>query len=154
MKPEHLGKTIALAFLAALILYAASFMWIEHTRHRKGPWEMTFLTDDAGTPMLLISQPAFGIRDVKLIFPEERLDQINLARPVRFDDPKPIAPFGRIIAHDLTFLPGTQVFDFFEHEVEVVPRALTIDKKEHPWKSEAVIEIQRDGRVLHNGPGQ
>jgi hypothetical protein len=47
-----------------------------------------------------------------------------------------------LIFQDPTFLPGTVTIRLFGHVVEFLPRVLTIDKKEYPWQSGAVIEVR------------
>jgi hypothetical protein len=42
---------------------------------------------------------------------------------------------------DTTFLPGTLVFELFGHEIQLLPRVLTIDKKEQPWRSNETIAL-------------
>jgi hypothetical protein len=42
---------------------------------------------------------------------------------------------------DLRFLPGTVTFQLYGHEVELLPRALMIDRQEHPWKPDSVINL-------------
>jgi hypothetical protein len=44
-------------------------------------------------------------------------------------------PFGKCVFLDTTFLPGTVVLDLFGHEVQLLPRVLTIDHVEHAWHS-------------------
>jgi hypothetical protein len=64
-----------------------------------------------------------------------------------FDDPTQTnVPFGEVIFQDLTFLPGTVTFNFFGHEVELLPRTLIIDKQEHAWKTGEVISITGPGK--------
>jgi hypothetical protein len=42
---------------------------------------------------------------------------------------------------DTTFLPGTVALELFNHEVELLPRVLVIDRQEHPWLSESTITL-------------
>jgi hypothetical protein len=36
---------------------------------------------------------------------------------------------------DTTFLPGTLAFNLLGHQIQLIPRVLTIDGKEMPWGS-------------------
>jgi hypothetical protein len=49
---------------------------------------------------------------------------------------------------DTTFLPGTIVFEMFGHEVQLIPRVLTIDKQEQPWRvdEEIALPVRADSR--------
>jgi hypothetical protein len=61
-----------------------------------------------------------------------------------FRQPRPITyevPFGRCMFMDTTFLPGTVALELFNHEVELLPRVLVIDRQEHPWLSEVTITL-------------
>jgi hypothetical protein len=51
-------------------------------------------------------------------------------------------PFGELLYQDPTFLPGTVTMRLFGHVVELLPRVLTVDKKEYPWQSGAVIQLR------------
>jgi hypothetical protein len=44
---------------------------------------------------------------------------------------------------DSTFLPGTLTFQFFGHEIELLPRVLIIDHREYPWTGEPVVSLAR-----------
>jgi hypothetical protein len=39
------------------------------------------------------------------------------------------------------YLPGTVTLELFGHEIELLPRVLIIDRKEHPWKSGTTISL-------------
>ncbi len=145
-KSDGLKKIFLAAFAVALVLYLVSFSWIQYQREYKGPWQITFSTDHTGTPFLLISQPALKISQQKIIFEDHQLTRTNLAQKVLFGQPTSISPFGEIVFQDPTFLPGTIAFNFWNHEVELMPRALVIDKKEILWNSAPTITV--------NGPGK
>ncbi len=146
MKPDRLFKILLIGFGVALMIYILAFSFIQNRRTIKGPWHVMFSTDSEGTPNLLIQQTNFGIAK-KIIFSEQKLEQKSLAQSFVFDDPtKTNAPFGQIIFQDLTFLPGTVTFNFFGHEVELLPRVLTIDKQEHRWKNGEVISVTGEGK--------
>jgi len=63
---------------------------------------------------------------------------------LRFNEAKPVpyeVPFGKCVFMDTTFLPGTLAFEFFGHELELLPRALMVDHQEHPWVSGRPITL-------------
>jgi hypothetical protein len=136
-KPENVLKHFGIAFLLAVIVYASFFACDSHLRHRKGAWKVEFASK-AGEPMITINEPNLEIRNVRVVFVGEKTT--NAAGSVEFDFPGKDIPFGRIKFEDLTYLPGSEVFDFFGHEVQLMPKTLTINKRAMPWKSGAVIE--------------
>lgn len=144
MKPDLALKQIVVVFVATVFLYLAVFYGVEHLRSRNGPWEVTFAQDDAGPPAVVVSQPRLQIHNLRILFPGEQCPAGSRPQPVLFDKPRPVpfeVPFGRCLFEDLTFLPGTVTFDLFGHEIELIPRALTIDKQEYSWTSGATISV-------------
>ena len=134
-------KHFALAFVIALIVYVISYNAIEHRRTRNGPWEVTF-ANQAGVPALIINEPRLDIANVTITFPGQSPPLTNLT--VRFDPPQPVPfdlPFGRCIFMDTTFQPGTLVFTEFGHEIQLLPRVMTLDKRDYAWQSGAVIAL-------------
>lgn len=134
-------KSIAIWFFVVLALYFAAFYGTESWRHRKGAWEVNFVSDASANPSVVIYQPGLNISSVELLFPGEKAPATNLSRRVSFDRPLNKVIFGRVLYEDLTILPGVVTFDLFGHEIELMPRTLIINKKEMPWKSESVIEL-------------
>lgn len=130
-------------FAIVLIGYLLAFGWIEHRRIQKGPWIVDF-GEQSGFPELTIHQPALGITNVQIRFgsappatnPPQRVE-FALARPVPF-----AVPFGNCLFQDTTFLPGTVVLQIHGHEIQLIPRALTIDKAEEPWRNGETIELK------------
>ena len=167
MKPEGPAKHFILAFLLALVGYAFFYQTIEHRRIRKGPWQVTFTYNTAGTPAIVIAEPRLAITNVQISFPGETLLATNAADALTFDharpdlpatnhqsvlttllfaQPRPVpyeVPFGKCVFMDTTFLPGTVTFELFGHEIELLPRALTIDRQDHPWRPDATITLPR-----------
>ena len=141
MRSDGLLKHLAICAVIAVVFYVTVFAWIEHRRTFKGPWEMVFRTDAAGTPALVISQTHFNISET-LVFPGQTVSATNMSRTVVFGPTAPDLPFGELLFQDPTFLPGTVAMRLFGHQVEAFPRALTVDKKEYPWKAGAVIEVR------------
>jgi hypothetical protein len=144
MNRGNLFWRILLFGVVVLAGYAALFGWIGHRRVVKGPWMVTFASP-AGTPSLAIEQPTLGIHDVRIVFPEARAATnaperiaFSQARPVPFD-----VPFGRCVFLDPLFLPGTVVLDIEGHQIQILPRVLTIDRVEHPWRNGETIELRK-----------
>jgi len=134
-------KQVALTFLAALVLYFSAFYFIEHVRHRKGPWEATFAVAEDGVPTVMVRQKALGPEGVLLRFPREKTPWKEGPVPVSFSEPGVEVPFGEVIYEDLTFLPGIVTFNLFGHLVEFMPRVLHLDNREVPWKPGEVHEL-------------
>jgi len=152
MKPDKLGKSIAIVFVVTLISYLAVYNGIERRRVRNGPWQVTFTNDPAGTPALLIDQSRLGITNVQITFPgapKPVLASTNLS----FAEPRPVPydlPYGKCIFMDTTFLPGTLVLELFGHEVQLLPRVLMIDRKEVAWRSGETIALPVSGTTNEN----
>ena len=136
MKSHSLGKPILIVFLVTLLGYAAVFNWIEHRRRKNGPWQMTF-TEVAGAPAIVVNQPALQLTNITIVCggappPTNRPQTVAFehGRPAPFD-----LPFGKCVFVDAIFLPGTATCEIFGHEIQLLPRTLTIDGVEHPWRS-------------------
>jgi len=140
MRSDGAIKHFAITFAIAVVLYIAGFGWIQHRRVFKGPWEITFATDGAGQPSLMISEPKLKISQ-KIAFPDQKIAPANLTRVERFDEAVTNLPFGGMIFQDPTFLPGTATMRLFGHEIELLPRVLIIDKKEIPWRAGQTVEV-------------
>lgn len=141
MKSSFPTKAVVLLFIAVVALYAAVFYGIEYLRMRKGGWEVNFLSDREGNASIVVYQPTLNISSVELVFLGEKIGRTNLSERVLFNRPKKPVPFGKVIYEDLTSLPGVVTFDFFGHEIELLPRVLIVNKKEIRWKSESVVEL-------------
>jgi hypothetical protein len=142
MKSDNLFRHVAIPFGIAVLVYVIFYFGIEYRRTRKGPWEVTFTNDASGAPALVINQPNVGVTNLQITFSGEtnRIEKTSLAFSQPHEVPYDI-PFGKCVFMDTTFLPGTIVFDLFGHEIQLIPRVLTIDKKEMPWQSEKTIEV-------------
>jgi hypothetical protein len=144
MKSDNLLRHIWVPFLIAVLVYVFFYTGIEHRRTRSGPWEVTFTNSAAGGPALVINQPKLAITNVQIIFSggsngvSTENATLDLSQPRNV--PYPV-PFGKCVFMDTTFLPGTIVFDLFGHEIQLIPRVLTIDGKEIPWQSNARIFV-------------
>jgi hypothetical protein len=139
MQSGFTARSIVLLFLVVLALYAAVFFGLEKTRRHKGPWEVSFQTNTQGDPTLMVSQAKLGLSDVSIVVHGENTS--NVTGRVVFDRVKQPVPFGRVIYEDLTFLPGVVTFDVFGHEIELLPRALIVNKKLVDWQSAMTVEL-------------
>lgn len=144
MNSKPLRRVILPILAATIIGYALVYGWIENRRVRQGPWRVTFGFVSNGVPELIINQPALGITNVQVVFAgyalalpkaPETLAFAN-ARPVPFD-----VPFGQCVFQDTTFLPGTVVFKSFGHEIQLLPRVLTLNRVERPWRANEIITL-------------
>lgn len=132
-----------LLFGLVLVGYVLVFGWIERRRVAKGPWEVTF-SAAAGRAQLIINQTNLNIRDVRISFPEvtapsNTIEHIAFTKPR--NPPYPV-PFGECIFQDLLFLPGTVTLKLFGHEIQLIPRTLTINQVERPWQNGEMIELR------------
>jgi hypothetical protein len=150
MRRDSPIKHFAITFAIAIVIYIVFYVGIEHRRVRKGPWQVTFTKSTAGAPEIIINQPALAITSQVIQFLGESGTATNVPASLSFSQPRQVpyeVPFGRCIFMDTTFLPGTLTFQFFGHEIELLPRVLVIDHREHPWHAEPVIVLQRTNRV-------
>jgi len=140
---ETFWKQALAVFGVCVVLYFGGFWALQHWRTRRGPWEVTFATNAAGIPALTIAAPGLGLTQVRVVFPGTNLAGFAGPVTVRFDEPARAAavPFGRVKFLDTTYLPGTVTFDLFGHEIELLPRTLIVDKREHPWRSGEELEL-------------
>jgi hypothetical protein len=142
MKSDNPFRHFVIPFGIAVLVYVIFYVGIEHRRTRKGPWEVIFTNDASGAPALVINETNLGITHLQITFPGEsnRTESTSLVFRQPHEVPYDI-PFGKCVFMDTTFLPGTIVFDLFGHEIQLIPRVLTIDKKEIPWPSNKTISV-------------
>ena len=141
MKSDNLLRHLVVPFGIALLVYVVFYSFIEHRRTRKGPWEVSFTNDASGVPALVINQPALAITNLQITFPGER-SRTNTTLSFKLPQQVPWdLPYGKCVFMDTTFLPGTVTIDLFGHEIELIPRVLTIDQKEMPWESGKTIAV-------------
>lgn len=129
-------KQIAWVGLITLVGYIAVFQWIEFNRRKDGPWQLTFTTSEA-SPTLVINHPKLGIADVTIQFVDAPIST-NLPQTLQFTHGQvaPLElPFGKCVFLDTLFLPGSAACEIYGHEIQFMPRILTIDQVEHPWRS-------------------
>jgi hypothetical protein len=139
MKSEGFLKSVILVGLTVIALYFVAFYAIEGCRRAKGPWEVTFATNEMG-PALTVKQPRLNYNCV-IRFHGEKAAATNLPQTVRFDRPKKPVPFGKVIYEDLTQFPGVVTFDLFGHEIELIRRALTVNKRQIPWNAQRSVDL-------------
>jgi hypothetical protein len=143
MKPGLPLKRIFYVFLISLAAYFAIFFLIEHGRTRKGPWRIAFASAGEGShPFLIINEPRLNIADLKITFPRQSAPATNAV--LIFNEPREVpfeVPFGQCIFLDLLSRPGTVTLKLFDHEIQLLPRVLTIDGREHAWQSATNIEV-------------
>lgn len=146
MQSERALKHFILALALALAGYVVFYTAIEHRRTRKGPWVVTFTTSPAGAPALWITQKHLGISNVTISFRTPVPVHDPVAATVGFSNAQAVPynlPLGRCVFMDTTFLPGTVTMQLFGHEIELLPRVLVIDRKEHAWNSSSRIELKQ-----------
>lgn len=140
MKSDPIWKQLVGVFIAALIGYALVFGWIESRRSKKGPWQATFTALD-GSPAMVVNHSKLGFTNITFLFIDAPV-QTNLPQTVLFEQGRPAPfdlPFGKCVFIDAIFLPGTAVCEMFGHQIQFLPRALTVDKVERPWLSNEKI---------------
>ena len=71
----------------------------------------------------------------------------NGPRHIVFNHPQIPVPYGRIRFQDLTYLPGTLTFDFYGHEVELLPRVLSINLKEYDWQPDTTYYLSATNKI-------
>ena len=145
MKSAGNLKHFIYPFVIALIGYAGFFSCDKYLREKNGPWQITFSTDSSGIPGIIIQEPQLSLSNVTIVFPGARIAQTNLSTVVVFDNPMKTVPFGKLIFHDLMYLPGTVTLALFGHEIELLPRVLIIDRKEYSWKSGTTLSLAVSG---------
>ena len=146
MKSDGLFKQVIAVFVVALAVYIVAYRAIEDRRTRNGPWQVAFTNDAAGTPTLLINQPKLAITNVFIVFSgATNPATTNVSTALALAQPRTVpfdVPFGKCIFMDVTSLPGTMVFEIFGHEIQLLPRVLTIDKAEQPWRSDTQLTLK------------
>lgn len=141
---DRLPKHLLIAFFIALGIYVLFFAGDQWTRTHKGPWEVAFETNAQGEATIVVNQPKLGIADVRITFSGE---QATNTGTVRFDKPRKPLPYGTNKFDDLTYQPGSVAFGFFGHELELLPRTLYLNKKEHPWVSGTNFVLKPDEKL-------
>ena len=140
---ERILKFGGAMFAVALSGYVLLYSLDSGARRRAGPWEVEFTTNMVSEPMLRIGQVGLGISNRVIVFTDERAPKGFVPETKRFGQVAPpgaSVPFGRWVYHDLMYLPGVVTLELFlegngtrRHEVELMSRALMVNRKEHAW---------------------
>jgi hypothetical protein len=136
MKSDRIWKQIIAVFLCALVGYLMVFYWVEHQRRKDGPWQATF-TSVEGLPAIVVNQPKLQLTNITIAFMGADAPS-NFPQTVAFEHGRPAPfdlPFGKCVFIDALYMPGTAAWEVFGHEIQLMPRVLTIDKVERPWRS-------------------
>jgi hypothetical protein len=139
-----LSRLLLGALVLATVFYAGGFALNEHLRQRRGPWEVTFGATPTGAATLLIRQPRLGIGPVEILF--DGCPFTNPTATVRFDTPHLPLPFGRVKHDDLSYLPGVVTLEAFGHEVELMPRALLLNRRAQDWNTGSTRVLSTNDR--------
>ena len=153
MKSGGIARQVIFVFLATVVGYVVVFSLIQRQRAGDGPWLVTFASE-SGVPMLSISQTNLNLHDVKILFSDQSAGT-NVTQTMDFATARGVpfaVPFGECVFFDARFLPGTVVFEMFGHEIQLLPRVLTIDKVERPWKSGAIITLSPTNSTVPTPP--
>ncbi len=152
---DDILRFVAKTAVIAVVIYMGFYSFDQWMRKKDGPWEVTFAEDSNGTPMLVVNWETRGYIDCRIVFPGESVPlgfknvRTNYVDPVHL----PLqVPFGQWFYADLTYLPGTVTYDLFgedangssrgrRHEIELLPRALVVNRKSHPWRAGMRIEV-------------
>ena len=136
MKFDSTWKQITAVFVAAVIGYLAVFYFIEHQRHKDGPWQATFANVD-GRPTIIVNHAKLQLTNITIAFADAPV-VTNLPQTIAFEHGRPAPfdlPFGKCVFIDAIYMPGTAVCEMFGHQIQLMPRVLTIDKVERPWRT-------------------
>lgn len=138
----------ATLFFVALAFYTVFYQLDRHWRLNKGPWTVEFAADPAQTNLVLtINQASLGIENFQILIEGETTSATNLPKAISFDDPYKTLPFGDLFYHDLTYLPGVLTLDIMGHEIELLPRILTVNRESVPWKGKGKLHLTPDMKV-------
>lgn len=146
MNSEGVAKQVVAVFVVTLIIYIVGFSWLEHRRVMKGPWNVTFATDEAGHPALTISQDVLGISNVTIRVSDKTVTNRLGPTLVRFANVTNTPAFGEMPYFDATFLPGALTFNLLGHEIELLPRTLKLDLQEVPWVNGTNYTLSGQGK--------
>jgi hypothetical protein len=143
-------KMFLLVGFVSLIGYIAVFSWMENNRHKDGPWEITFTQVD-NSPALLVGHTKLGLTNITIVFPNA-ISTNHAPQTLRFEHGRVAPfdlPFGKCVFLDTLYLPGTVTVSAFNHEIQILPRTLTIDRVERPWLSgEKILLTHRPPATL------
>ena len=136
-------KKLLLGGISVAAAYFILFYAVEHWRRHRGPWEITFASP-SGTPTITINHKKLNIENVRLSFPGQSV-ATNLSETIRFNESRPVpfdVPFGQCVFLDNLTLPGNVTLHLYHHEIQLLPRVLTLDGQERAWQSDTVIPLK------------
>lgn len=148
--PGSARRFLGTVFVITLVAYVGLYALDTWVRTRRGPWIVSFERDAVGAPALRISQPTLGVQDVRVLFPGE--SATNMPAVIRFDRPSQAVPWGTVVFSDTTYLPGTITLQAFGHEVELLPRALFLNRRAVVWQSGQTHELRPSDRPATLAP--
>jgi hypothetical protein len=140
-------KQTLVVFAGVALIYGAVFYLIEYRRNFRGGWQVEFAADASGVPSITITQPTLSISNVSVVFHGETAGWSNAVRSMVFNQPNTNLPFGGVIFIDTTFLPGSIVFEFFGHEVDLFPNQLMLNRKAAGWPSGATFDLRPEDKL-------
>lgn len=158
MKRDGILGRALLVFGIAVLVYVLAYNAIERRRNAKGPWQVTFAQREGSAASITINQPALGITNVQILLVgstnapdgggEPSISKTSLREPMTltFSQARKTpfdVPLGKCVFLDTVFLPGTVVLEAFGHQIQLLPRVLTVDGAEHPWQSESKITLSQ-----------
>ncbi|MCX8157281.1 MAG: hypothetical protein N3J91_12685 [Verrucomicrobiae bacterium] len=139
MQPSSFRRQVLVIAAVTLAFYVAAFYGIEWWRERLGPWEVTFLSASNRPPALVIHQSRLGIEKVEVVFEGETAAPTNVV--MRFDQPQRAVPWGTVVHQDPVKFPGVVTLQVFGHEVEMMPRVLSLNRRAVPWSPQATHRL-------------
>lgn len=150
MKPTSIRNQIIAIFFCALAGYLVLFYWIEHQRRQAGPWQATFTSAD-GLPAIIVNHAKLQFTNITIAFVGAP-SPTNPPQTVAFEHGREFPfelPFGTCVFADTLFLPGTAVCEIYGHQIQFMPKRLTIDGVERPWRSgEKILLTNRPSATL------
>ncbi len=144
---DRIGRRLLTVFAVVLVCYVVGFQVSEWWRQRRGPWEVTFAVEGQGRVRVEVNQPHLGIAGVRLEWSVPNSPLPPGTNTVRFAQPadRERMPFGRVKFLDTTVLPGSVAMELFGNEVELLPRVLILNRREHLWCSGETLLLDPRG---------
>ena len=145
-------------FFIALSVYVLTYSTDQNLRRKDGGWEVSYTTNQTGTPMMVVNLPSAGITNRTVIFNGETVPPYFKTYATNYVIPThlPVAvPFGQWFHGDLTYLPGVVTFNVFgadanttglRHEVELQKRGLVVNRQRYDWNGTPVEVSPADKR--------
>jgi len=141
-------RIFAIPGVLAVVGYVVFYNLDAHLRSVKGSWEVTFWRESGGIPVLAIHQAHLGISNVTVrLVGETTTANLEVPVRVRFDTPLAPLPFGNTAFDDLMYLPGTVVLHCFGHEIQMLPRAFFLNRKEFAWSNSPIYEARPEDKL-------